>query len=377
LKKLIVAFLAAFLAAYLVRIAVRRTSPAAASTTLDARTEMEPVQRGRPPQGESAPPGMRWIPGIEFTMGSDDPIAHPEEQPAHRVRVGGFWIDEHELTNAEFRRFVEATGYRTTAERPIDWDELRKQLPPGTRKPPEENLRPGALVFTPPNRPVPLDNVAGWWKWTAGANWQHPEGPHSDLKGRELHPVVQVSWDDAVAYAKWAGKRLPTEAEWELAARGGLEGKTYCWGDEPYSEKNPQANIWQGEFPYRNTALDGFNGTAPVKSFPSNGYGLFDMSGNVWEWCSDWYDPSFYARIEPKAILDNPQGPDRSFNPANPYEPQRAQRGGSFLCSDSYCSRYRPSARHGCSPETGMSHLGFRCVWTADLGRAMEKSKNN
>ena len=192
---------------------------------------------------------MRWIPAAEFTMGSDDPIARPEEQPTHRVRVGGFWIDEHELTNAEFRRFVEATGYRTTAERPIDWEELRKQLPPGTRKPPEENLRPGALVFTPPNQPIPLDNVAGWWKWTAGADWQHPEGPHSDLKGREQHPVVQVSWDDAVAYAKWAGKRLPTEAEWELAARGGLEGKTYSWGDEPYSEKNRRPTSGRETFP--------------------------------------------------------------------------------------------------------------------------------
>jgi sulfatase modifying factor 1 len=309
---------------------------------------------------------MLWIPGGEFTMGSDGSLARPEEQPPHRVRVSGFWIDEHEVTNAQFRRFVDATHYLTTAERPVDWNEIRKQSPPGTPKPADAMLQPGALVFTPPSKAVPLDDVSGWWKWTVGANWQHPEGPKSNLDGRDDHPVVQVSWDDAVAYAQWAGKRLPTEAEWEFAARGGLEGKTFSWGDEPYSEQKPQANIWQGEFPYKNTAADGFVRTAPVKSFPSNGYGLFDMSGNVWEWCSDWYDARFYSRSNPRAVGENPQGPERSFDPANPYQPQRSQRGGSFLCSNSYCTRYRPSARTGCSPYTGMSHVGFRCVMTDD-----------
>ncbi|MGE3316837.1 MAG: formylglycine-generating enzyme family protein [Planctomycetaceae bacterium] len=325
------------------------------------------LEQDRPPEGLAAPAGMVWIPGGEFRMGGDDSLARPEEMPPHRARVRSFWIDEHEVTNAEFRKFIDATKYVTTAERPISWDELRKQLPPGTPKPPDENLKPGSLVFTPTKQPVPLDDVSGWWKWTPGASWKHPEGPESTLEGRDDHPVVQVSWDDAVAYARWAKKRLPTEAEWEFAARGGLDAKPFSWGDAPFSEASPQANIWQGEFPYRNNQSDKYERTAPVKSFAPNGYGLFDMSGNVWEWCADWYDATLYTRIDPNSVVDNPRGPDRSFNPLNPYEPQRAQRGGSYLCSDSYCSRYRPSARHGCSPDTGMSHVGFRCVVTPEM----------
>jgi formylglycine-generating enzyme required for sulfatase activity len=317
---------------------------------------------------------MVWVPGGEFTMGSDDALSRPEEKPQHQVRVDAFWIDEHEVTNAQFREFVAATNYVTTAERPVDWNELRKQLPPDTLKPPDEDLKPGAVVFTPPSGPVPLDNVGGWWKWTLGANWQHPEGPNSTIDGRENHPVVHVSWDDAVAYCKWAGKRLPTEAEWEFAARGGLDGAPFTWGERTFSETSPQANIWQGTFPNENTVADGFVRTAPVKSFPANGYGLYDMAGNVWEWCSDWYDPSFYTRIDTRTVIENPQGPKRSFNPANPYEPWRSQRGGSFLCCDSYCSRYRPGARHGSSPDTGMSHVGFRCVVTPEMARKRSAS---
>jgi formylglycine-generating enzyme required for sulfatase activity len=312
---------------------------------------------------QQPPAGMRWVPGGEFTMGSDSELAWPDEKPAHRVRVDGFWMDETEVTNAQFRAFVEATGYVTTAEKPPDAGELLKQLPPGTPPPPPESLVPGSLVFTPTAGPVRLDDYSQWWKWTPGASWRHPEGPGSGLNGKDDHPVVHVSWDDAVAYAKWAGKRLPTEAEWEFAARGGLDGKTYVWGDEPFSEDKPQANIWQGEFPYHNTAKDGYERTAPVKSYPPNGYGLYDMAGNAWEWCADWYARDLYRQRAGRGVVVNPTGPERSDDPAHPFEPRRVQKGGSFLCCDQYCSRYRPGARHGCSPDTGMSHVGFRCVW--------------
>jgi formylglycine-generating enzyme required for sulfatase activity len=211
---------------------------------------------------------------------------------------------------------------------------------------------------------VDLSDYSQWWHWTPGANWRHPEGPESRIEGRADHPVVQVSWDDANAYARWAGKRLPTEAEWEFAARGGLDGKPYVWGDDRPSDARPAANIWQGEFPHRNTVGDGFTRTSPVGSFPPNGFGLYDMAGNVWEWCADWYQRDLYRQRARGEIIVDPAGPERSSDPARPFTPQRVQRGGSFLCNDDYCSRYRPSARHGCSPDTGMSHVGFRCVMT-------------
>jgi formylglycine-generating enzyme required for sulfatase activity len=313
---------------------------------------------------QSAPSGMVWIPGGEFTMGSDDMQVWPDEKPAHRVRVSGFWMDEMEVTNAQFRAFVEATEHVTTAEKPVDVAESLRQSPPGTPTPPKEKLVPGALVFTPPPGPVKLDDFTQWWKWTPGANWRHPEGPGSSIEGRDDHPVVHVSWDDAVAYAKWAGKRLPTEAEWEFAARGGLDGKTYVWGDKEPSDTAIVANLWQGEFPYKNTVLDGYERTAPVKSLAPNGYGLFDMAGNAWEWCSDWYKIDLYYQRAGKQVIINPTGPPESFDPRQPYTPLRCQKGGSFLCHASYCTRYRPSARHGCTPDTGMSHVGFRCVAT-------------
>jgi formylglycine-generating enzyme required for sulfatase activity len=316
-------------------------------------------------QHRTAPSGMVWVPGGEFTMGSAGEIGQPDERPAHRVRVGGFWMDETDVTNAQFAAFVEATGYVTTAEKPLDPDEVLRQSPPGTPTPPPENLAPGALVFRPPPGPVPTngrDAHRQWWHWTPGANWRHPEGPGSSIADRMDHPVVQVSWDDAVAYAKWAGKRLPTEAEWEFAARGGLDRKTYVWGDEPFSEANPQCNCWQGEFPWKNTAADGYDRTSPVKAFPPNGYGLYDMAGNVWQWCADWYDRGLYARRTGGGVVVNPTGPDQSHDPTQPYMPLRCQKGGSFLCHPSYCWRFRPAARHGCTPDTGMSHVGFRCV---------------
>ncbi|HEV8003352.1 MAG TPA: formylglycine-generating enzyme family protein [Planctomycetaceae bacterium] len=319
----------------------------------------------------SVPPGMVWIPGGEFTMGTDADLGWVEEKPAHRARVDGFWMDETDVTNAQFRRFVDATGYVTTAEKAPNVDEIMAQMPPGTPRPPKEKLVPAALVFTPTKGPVPLNDFSQWWTWTPGANWRHPAGPASSIEGKDDHPVVQVSWDDAVAYAKWDGKRLPTEAEWEFAARGGLDNKPYVWGDDPPTDTTIHANIWQGEFPYKNTAADGFVNTSPVRTFKPNGYGLYDMSGNVWQWCSDWYQMNLYRERAGKGIVINPPGPPKSFDPRQPYSPLRVQKGGSFLCNDSYCSRYRPSARHGCTPDTGMSHIGFRCARTAD---ATEKS---
>jgi len=312
----------------------------------------------RPP-GE-APSGMVWIPGGEFTMGSDWEGARPEEKPAHRVRVRGFWMDSTEVTNAHFRKFVDATGYVTVAERVPTVEEILKNVPPGTPPPRKEDLVAGSLVFHPTKTPVDTRDYSQWWSWTPDASWKHPEGPGSSLEGRENHPVVQVAWDDAVAYAKWAGKRLPTEAEWEFAARGGLESKPYVWGDEPFSDTKQQANIWQGQFPNRNTLKDGFERTAPVMSFAPNNFGLYDMAGNVWEWCSDWFDEQLYPKRASGGVVVDPTGPETPPGPA--YSARRTERGGSFLCCDEYCSRYRPSARHGGAPDTGMSHVGFRCV---------------
>lgn len=311
----------------------------------------------------AGPPGMVWVPGGEFTMGTDSSLAWPDETPAHRVRVDGFWMDRAEVTNAQFQEFIAATGYQTTAEQPPSLEEVLSQSPPGTPAPPPEALVPGALVFTPPAGPVDWRDYSQWWTWTPGASWRHPEGPGSSIEDRADHPVVQVSWYDAQAYARWAGKRLPTEAEWEFAARGGLAGKPYVWGDEPPTSRS-RANLWQGAFPHQNTAADGFLRTSPIQSFAPNGYGLYDMAGNVWEWCADWYQRDLYRQRARGGLVVNPVGPERSSDPARPFTPQRVQRGGSFLCHDDYCSRYRPSARHGCSPDTGMSHVGFRCVIT-------------
>ncbi len=305
---------------------------------------------------------MVWIPGGVFRMGGEDPLARPDESPVHEVRVSGFWIDATEVTNRQFAAFVDATGYRTVAERPVDWESLREQVPPGTPKPDAALLAPGSLVFVPPAGPVDRRDIGSWWRWTPGASWRHPEGPGSSISGREDHPVVHVAWEDAVAYAAWAGKRLPTEAEWEFAARGGLDGAVNVWGDEPVDPR--RCNILQGRFPDGDTAEDGFAGTAPVGSFPANGFGLHDMAGNVWEWCADRYDAGAYARRAGAGgpVVD-PMGPDRSVDPRMPHAADtRVQRGGSFLCHDSYCASYRPSARMSATPDSAMSHLGFRCV---------------
>jgi formylglycine-generating enzyme required for sulfatase activity len=320
----------------------------------------------QPPAAESpgaAPEGMTWIPGGEFTMGSDDARSQLNERPAHKVRVAGFWMDEHPVTNAEFRAFVEATRYVSVAERKPDWEELKKQVPPGTAKPAESQLVPGALVFAPPSHAVPLNDLTQWWRWTPGASWRHPEGPGSTIDGKESHPVVQMAWDDAVAFAKWAGKRLPTEAEWEFAARGGLEGKRYNWGDEQSPGGRHMANIFHGDFPHHQTGEDGYAATSPVGTFPPNGYGLVDMAGNVWQWTADLYRADeFSRRAGNEAMCDNPQGPTSTYDPADPYAVRRVIKGGSFLCHVTYCESYRPSARRGTPPDTGSAHVGFRLV---------------
>ena len=305
--------------------------------------------------------GMVWIKGGQFAMGSSDDEGRPDEFPRHAVKVDGFWMDATEVTNAQFQKFVEATGYITTAEKALDWEELKKQLPAGTPKPADSLLIAASLVFTPPTQAIPLTDASHWWSWTKGANWRMPEGPNSTIEGKGNYPVVHVSWDDASAYAAWAGKRLPTEAEWEYAARGGLIDKPFSWGSEDVEIGKAKANTWQGHFPDINTGWDGYTGLASVKSFAPNSYGLYDMAGNVWEWCSDWYRPDYYRQIAGKVVL-NPKGPASGYDPEEPTVPKRVVRGGSFLCHASYCSSYRVSARMKTSPDTGLEHTGFRCV---------------
>lgn len=331
---------------------------------------------GAPMPPEPHPPGMVWVPGGEFLMGSDDPESLPDEQPVHQVYVDGFWMDETEITNAQFRTFVEATGRLTTAERTPTVEEIMAQLPPGSPEPDPDSLVAGSLTFRLPRGDEPADRVLDWWMWTPGADWRHPFGPDSSIEGLDDHPVVHISYDDARAYAKWAGKRLPTEAEWECAARGGLMQNTYAWGNIKHPDGAHRANIWQGNFPRENTVEDGFIATAAVKSFPPNRFGLYDMSGNVWEWCADWYRPDTYEADASNggALRVNPTGPDSSFDPREPTVPKRVTRGGSFLCSDSYCLGYRPGARMKTSPDTSLVHTGFRCVMTQDMWEAQQGS---
>ena len=307
---------------------------------------------------------MAWIPAGSFWMGSD--TGRADEQPVHQVTLDGFWIDRKPVSNEDFAKFVAATGYVTVAERKPEAKDF-----PGV---PPEKLVAGSVVFSPPTlqaineeraqeglplaKQAPLDNPLLWWKYVPGAHWRHPQGPGSNISQLQDHPVVQVCWSDAAAYAKWAGKQLPTEAQFEYAERGGLDRQPYAWGSELLRNGKWMANAWQGQFPAENKAADGFAGTSPVGSFPPNGYGLYDMAGNVWQWCADWYRPDYYRQSPVK----NPSGPDRGFDPDEPGVPKRVVRGGSFLCSDLYCSGYRAAARMKSSPDTGLSNTGFRCV---------------
>jgi sulfatase modifying factor 1 len=305
---------------------------------------------GAPPQAD-----MLWIPGGTFRMGSDH--HYPEEAPAHRVSVDGFWMDRTPVTNAMFRRFVEATGHVTFAEIAPDPAQYPGALP--------DMLRAGSLVFIKPQGPVDLREIRNWWHFVFSADWRHPQGPDSSLDGRDDHPVVHVAYADAQAYATWAGKSLPTEAEWEFAARGGLDGADYAWGDQLLPGGQPMANFWQGQFPWQNLGEDGFEGTSPVGSFPANGYGLVDVIGNVWEWTEDWYTPRHPAEeVKACCIPRNPRGGNEagSLNPGDVPIPRKVIKGGSHLCAPNYCRRYRPAARFPEPVDTSTAHLGFRCI---------------
>ena len=317
------------------------------------------------PAPESAPEGMIWIPGGEFSMGSDSacesicslPGVTQDAMPIHRVYVDGFWMDETEVTNAQFAAFVAATGHVTVAEQ----KPTQAEFPTA----PPENLVAGSTVFTPTAHPVPLNDYFQWWTYAAGADWRHPTGPDSDLTGREDYPVVQIAFEDAEAYARWAGKRLPTEAEWEFAARGGAAGDLYAWGNQLQPGGRFQANIYQGEFPVTDgdTGADGFRGIAPVRQYAPNPFGLYDVAGNVWEWTSDWYRPDYYETLAAAGgVARNPPGPDSPFDPAEPTEKKRVHRGGSFLCTDQYCTRYMVGTRGKGEVRTGSNHVGFRCI---------------
>jgi len=309
--------------------------------------------------------GMVLLKGGRFSMGGDSIWGRPDEFPLHQVEVSDFYIDIHEVTNRQFKAFVDATGYVTTAEKKPDWEEMKKQVPPGTPKPSDDMLVAASLVFTPPNHPVSLANPYAWWQWVAGADWKHPEGPASNLEGKDDYPVVHVSWEDAIAYCNWAGKRLPTEAEWEFAARGGQNDAIYPWGNELITKGKQKANAWDGHFPDKNTRLDGYLRAAPVKQYAPNPYGLYDMAGNVWEWTSDWYTADYYGECKTKGLVLNPQGPAKSLDPDEPFAQKKVVRGGSFLCNDQYCSGFRIGARMKTSWDTGLNHTGFRCVVSA------------
>ena len=346
---------------------------ASAVSAAGATNSFEPTIAAKIKAPALKPIGMVWIPGGEFSMGSDDPTistigelehnqscggreAMQDARPIHRVYVNGFWMDRTEVTNKQFANFVKATGYKTIAEIAPSKEEFPTAPP--------ENLVAGSTVFTPTKKTVALNNKFKWWRYELGADWRHPEGPGSNIIGRDDYPVVQIAYPDALAYAARAGKRLPTEAEWEFAARGGSGGQAYAWGQEFKPNGKYMANTYQGQFPVNDTAADGFAGCAPVAKFPANNYGLYDMAGNVWEWCSDWYRADYYQQLVATnaAVIRNPEGPASSFDPTEPREKKHVQRGGSFLCTDQYCTRYMVGTRGKGETNSAGNHLGFRCV---------------
>ncbi|WP_417360617.1 formylglycine-generating enzyme family protein [Galbibacter sp.] len=345
-----------------------KESPSNASKSSKALTTQIEVVKKKPTD-IITPEGMVWIPGGNFTQGArqGDSFALEHEKPAHPVAVDGFFMDITEVTNDEFSEFVNQTGYITIAEREIDWQDLKKQLPAGTPKPHDSILQPGSLVFKKTATSVPnLYDFSQWWEWKIGANWKHPKGPESTIEGKGNYPVVHIAFADAIAYCEWAGRKLPTEAQWELAANAGMRNKRYTWGDNE-TELNANANTWTGEFPTQNDQIDGFENKAPVKSFPPNAYGLYEIAGNVWEWTQDWYHVDYYKQLLENGVVHNPNGAEKAFNPNNPYSQEKIIKGGSFLCSDTYCASYRISARMATSTDSGQAHLGFRTIATAEM----------
>jgi len=347
-----------------------RGASGAAQTQSAEATFLSTVANRNPAPGPALE-GMVWIPGGEFSMGIHDPRGLPEggansmadARPIHRVYVDGFWLDQTDVTNEQFTKFVKATEYVTVAERKPRLEDYPNARP--------ENLVAGSVVFAPPDHPVSLDDHYQWWNYVSGANWRHPLGPGSNIKGKEKYPVIHIAYEDAQAYARWAGKRLPTEAEWEFAARGGLTGNLYAWGNDFRPQGKWMANTHQGHFPLEDQGADGFAGIAPVAQFPPNGYGLYDMAGNVWQWTSDWYRPDYYEQLAAQGgMARNPQGPDSSYDPSEPGQEKRVLRGGSFLCTSQYCSRYLVGSRGKGESSSGSNHLGFRCVRSAETPAA-------
>lgn len=339
------------------------------SEAMESKIDTTPILVEKPVNIQ-APKGMVWIPGGEFTQGAvpQDKMAMDHEKPAHKVKVNGFFMDITEVTNAQYAKFVKETGYITIAERAIDWEEMKTQVPEGTPKPHDSILQPGSLTFKKTKASVPnLYDFSQWWNWTIGANWKQPNGPGSSIKGKDNDPVVQVAYEDALAYCQWAGRRLPTEAEWERAARGNKSESIYFWGDDD-SVLSQMANTWEGEFPVNNSKADGFEQRARVKSYPANDFGLYDMAGNVWEWTSDWYNTNYYNEINAlNGPAVNPQGATNPYNPNMPYAREKVMRGGSFLCNASYCASYRISSRMASSLDSSLEHLGFRTVATVPM----------
>ena len=342
---------------------------------IDTKTRENPlVLLVDKPTDIRTPNDMVWIPGGEFIQGAvpQDQMAMAHEKPAHKVAIDGFFMKTTEVTNAEFKKFVDQTGYITLAEREIDWEEMKKQLPEGTPKPHDSIMQPGSLSFKKAESPVPnLYDFSQWWRWSIGANWKQPNGPGTNITGKDNHPVVHIAYEDALAYCEWAGSRLPTEAEWERAARGTKENSILFWGDD-ISGLSKMANTWEGQFPVLNTKADGYERRAPVKSYPPNDLGLYDMAGNVWEWTSDWYNTNYYNELtSDNKTIYNPKGADRPYNARDPYAKDRIMKGGSFLCNASYCASYRISSRMATSMDSSMEHLGFRTAATVEMVRNM------
>lgn len=321
------------------------------------------------PENIKTPEGMVWVEGKTFIQGAKqgDYMAMDREKPSHQVSVDGFFVSITEVTNAQFKDFVNATNYITVAERPIDWEEMKKELPVGTPKPADSILQPGSLIFNKNIKNVAtMDNYAQWWIWKIGANWKHPEGPESTIEGKDDYPVVHIAYEDALAYCKWANRRLPTESEWESAALGTLNNTIFTWGNDP-EVLDQYANTWQGVFPVKNESTDGFELISPVKSYPANSIGIYDMLGNVWELTSDLFNVDYYKGLSLSEPLINPTGANKGFSPDNPYQQQYTIKGGSFLCNASYCASFRISAKMGMSPDSSSDHVGFRTVATLNM----------